>query len=120
MKPSGGIYVATEQRIRVSSDRVRVPDLVVVRQGPQPEVLTLPPLLVVEILSPLDSYSDTQRRAEDYRRMGVETVWVIDPETRSGRMCVGERWIGAERMEVPETAIYVHLAEIFEGIGDLL
>jgi len=29
------------------------------------------PLLVIEILSPDDTYSDTQERAQDYRAMGV-------------------------------------------------
>src|ERR1700722_5660579 len=51
---------STEQRVQVSATRVRVPDLVVVRPEPQPDVLTAPPLLVVEILSPDDTYSDTE------------------------------------------------------------
>ena len=59
----------------------RACDLVVLTAGPQPDVLTDPPLLVIEILSPDDSYSDTQERAQDYRAMGVEVVWIIDPKT---------------------------------------
>ena len=51
---------STEQRLQVSPTRVRVPDLVVLRPGPQPEILIQPPLLVIEILSPDDSYSDLQ------------------------------------------------------------
>ena len=82
-----GITSSTEQRVRVSESRVRVPDVVVLTAGAQPDVLSDPPLLVIEILSPDDSYSDTQERAQDYRAMGVETVWIIDPKTRSGRMC---------------------------------
>lgn len=54
-----------------------------------PDVLTDPPLLILEILSPDDSYSDTQERAQDHREIGVETVWIIDPKTRSSRMCSG-------------------------------
>ena len=50
-----GIVGSTEQRIQVARDRVRVPDLVVLTAGPQPDVLTEPPLLVIEILSPEDS-----------------------------------------------------------------
>lgn len=104
---------STEQRVQVSATRVRVPDLVVVRPEPQPDVLTAPPLLVVEILSPDDSYSDTEERARDYRAMGVETVWIIDPKTRSGRMCVGTDWVGARRLEVAGTAIFVDLDALF-------
>jgi Uma2 family endonuclease len=108
-----GILGGVAQRVRVSPTRVRVPDLVVVRPGPQPDVLIAPPLLVVEILSPDDSYSDTEERARDYWAMGVETVWIIDPKTRSGRMCSGADWVGARRLEVAGTALFVDLDALF-------
>src|ERR1017187_1685355 len=108
-----GITGSTEQRVRVSASRVRVPALVVLTAGAQPEVLTDPPLLVIEILSPDDTYSDTQERAQDYREMGVETVWIIDPKTRTGRMCSGAEWVEASRLEVKGTPLYVNLSEIF-------
>lgn len=111
-----GIVGSTEQRVRVSKSRVRVPDLVVLRAGAQPDVLTDPPLLVIEILSPDDSYSDTQERAQDYRAMGVETVWIIDPKTRSGRMCSGAEWVESSRLEVKGTQLYVDLPEIFSQL----
>jgi Uma2 family endonuclease len=111
-----GIVGSTEQRVRVSESRVRVPDLVVLSAGPQPEVLTEPPLLVIEILSPDDSYSDTQERAQDYRAMGVETVWIIDPKTRTGRMCSGTDWVEASRLEVKRSPLYVDLPEIFSQL----
>jgi Uma2 family endonuclease len=111
-----GIVGSTEQRVQVASDRVRVPDLVVLKAGPQPDVLTEPPLLVIEILSPEDSYSDTQERAQDYRKMGVETVWIVDPKTRTGRMCRGKEWIEASRLEVKRTPLFVDLPEIFRQV----
>jgi Uma2 family endonuclease len=111
-----GITSSTEQRVLVSESRVRVPDVVVLTAGAQPDVLTEPPLLVIEILSPDDSYSDTQERALDYRTMGVETVWIIDPKTRSGRMCSGTEWVEASRLEVKSTPLYVNLPEIFSQI----
>jgi len=111
-----GIVGSTEQRIQVARDRVRVPDLVVLTAGPQPDVLTEPPLLVIEILSPEDSYSDTQERAQDYRAMGVETVWIVDPKTRTGRMCRGTEWTEASRLEVKGTPLFVDLPEIFRQV----
>jgi Uma2 family endonuclease len=108
-----GITGSTEQRVQASEKRARVPDLVVLTAGIQPEVLADPPLLVIEILSPEDSYSDTQERAQDYREMGVETVWIIDPKTRSGRMCRGAEWVESSRLEVKGTPLYVNLPEIF-------
>jgi Uma2 family endonuclease len=111
-----GVMVSTGQRMRVSASRIRVPDLVIVAAGPQPDVLSEPPLLVIEILSPDDSYSDTQERAGDYRAMGVETVWIIDPKTRSGRVCSRTEWTEARRLEVAGTAVYVELEEVFDRI----
>jgi Uma2 family endonuclease len=111
-----GIIVITEQRIQVLPSRVRIPDLTVVVAGPQPDVLTHPPLLIIEILSPDDTYSDTQERAQDYRDMGVQTVWIIDPKTRTGRMCSGAEWTEARRLEVSGTPLYVELDSIFSQI----
>jgi Uma2 family endonuclease len=85
-----GVQVVTEQRVQVSATRVRIPDVALLPLGAQPDVIVDPPLLVIEILSPEDSYSDTQERAQDYRAMGVETVWIIDPKTRTGA-CVPVR-----------------------------
>ena len=107
---------STEQRVQVSPTRVRVPDLVVLRPGPQPDILTQPPLPVIEILSPDDRYSDLQERCEDYRQMGVETVWIVDPKTRSGRMCSAAERVAAERLEVSGTPVYVHLDQLFSQI----
>jgi Uma2 family endonuclease len=107
---------STEQRMQVSPTRIRVPDLVLLRPGPQPDVLNAPPLLIIEILSPDDSYSSLQERCQDYLAMGVETVWIIDPNTRSGRMCVDTDWIAAERLEVSGTPIHVHLNLLFAQI----
>jgi Uma2 family endonuclease len=112
-----GIVGSTEQRVQVSESRVRVPDLVVLTAGAQHDVLTDPPLLVIEILSPDDTYSDTQERAQDYRAMGVGTVWIIDPKTRTGRTCSGAEWIESSRLEVKGTPLYVNLAEIFSQLS---
>jgi Uma2 family endonuclease len=111
---------STEQRLRVSATRIRIPDLVVLRPGPQPEVLTAPPLLVVEILSPDDTYSDLQERCEDYRAMGVNTVWIIDPKTRTGRMASSVDWLAADRLEVPGTPIHIELKELFGRLAESL
>jgi Uma2 family endonuclease len=102
-----GAQVVTEQRVRVSATRVRVPDVALLPLSAQPDVVVEPPLLVIEILSPEDTYSDTQERTRDYREMGVETVWIIDPKTRTGRMCSGAEWVESSRLEVKGTPLYV-------------
>jgi Uma2 family endonuclease len=106
----------TEQRMQVSRTRVRIADLSVMRPGVLPDILVDPPLLVIEILSPDDTYSDLQERCQDYRTMGVETIWIIDPKTRTGRMCLGLQWLEAARLEVPGTPIHVILEDLFRQL----
>lgn len=50
-----GVLVGTEWRTRVSATRVRIPDVVLVKDEEQPDGLTDPPALIVEILSPDDT-----------------------------------------------------------------
>jgi Uma2 family endonuclease len=111
-----GAQVVTEQRVRVSPTRVRIPDVALLTFGAQPDVIVDPPLLVIEILSPDDSYSDTEERARDYRAMGVKTVWIINPKMRTGRMCVGKEWVEAARLEVKGTPLYLNLTDIFSQL----
>ena len=111
-----GVQVVTEQRVQVSPTRVRIPDVALLTLGSQPDVIVEPPLLVIEILSADDTYSDTQERAQDYRAMGVETVWIIDPKTRTGRMCSGAEWVEASRLAVKGTPLFVDLPEIFSQV----
>lgn len=108
-----GVQAGTESRMRVSPRRIRIPDVVLVPTGPQPEVFVDPPVLVVEVLSPDDSYSDTQERAQDYLEMGVKAVWLIDPKSRSGRMCLENAWVLASRLTVPDSPIYCELETLF-------
>lgn len=72
----------TEQRLRVASNKFRVPDVVVVALdydgGP---VIVDSPLLCIEILSPDDRMTDLLERADEYVSMGVPAVWIIDPKT---------------------------------------
>jgi Uma2 family endonuclease len=111
-----GAQVVTEQRVQVSKTRVRIPDVALLPLGAQPDVIADPPLLVIEILSPDDTYSDTQERARDYQAMGVETIWIIDPKTRSGRMCTGKEWVEASRLEVRSTPLYLSLTDLFSQL----
>jgi Uma2 family endonuclease len=54
-----------------------------------------------------------QERCEDYQGMGVEIIWIIDPKTRSGRMCLGDDWIAAPALEVPGMPISLDLVDLF-------
>ena len=79
---STGLAVFTELRIRVSATRYRIPDVCATLGDPDEEVLTKPPFLCVEILSPEDRMSRIEMRIQDYLTMGVAFVWVLDPLTK--------------------------------------
>lgn len=77
------LRVLDEMRVRVSAARVRIADLCLMSRSQSVEqVLTKPPLAVIEILSPEDRIGRYNERLADYRRMGIPNVWVIDPANR--------------------------------------
>jgi len=49
MSVNGELWSLPEQRVRLRISRVRIPDVVVLLAGSQPDVLTEPPLLVIEV-----------------------------------------------------------------------
>ncbi|HLK19499.1 MAG TPA: Uma2 family endonuclease [Bryobacteraceae bacterium] len=110
-----GIRVVPELRVRVSPTRFRIPDVCVVLGEPDEQVLTKPPFLCIEILSPEDRMSRIQERIDDYLRMGVRYVWILDPALRRAYAAtspLGLREIkDALTTENPE--IEVPLTEIF-------
>jgi len=74
--------VLTEQRVRVigTKHRYRIPDVCVMALPYHSEpVLTTPPHLVVEILSPDDETADVLAKVADYLRFGVAHIWIADP-----------------------------------------
>jgi Uma2 family endonuclease len=78
-----GTFAIQEQRVQVRPTRYRVPDVCAILGGrPDEEILTKPPFLCVEILSPEDRPSRMQERIHDYLEFGVRWVWLIDPQAR--------------------------------------
>ena len=107
------VDVAVEARMRVSPARVRLPDVVVDYAGDWPDTLIEPPLIVIEILSPNDSYIHTQTLAEDYLAMGVANIWLLDPKAQSARVYENGAWVERVRLEVLKTPIYLDTEKLF-------
>ena len=79
------IDVLTEYRTRTSKTRVRLPDVCVVWQGVGDQrVRVTAPLLCIEILSPEDRPGRVMKRLDDFVAMGVENLWILDPERQVG------------------------------------
>jgi Uma2 family endonuclease len=84
---SKGKQALPEQRVRMSSSRVRIPDVCVIDLDDEDEVQQVPPALWIEILSPEDRFGRVQRKLAEVLDFGVPTIWVIDPYDR-------QAWIG--------------------------
>jgi Uma2 family endonuclease len=111
-----GIEVFPEQRIRVSADRYRIPDVCIVLGHTEEEVFTQPPFLCIEILSPEDRIARVWERIRDYFEMGVSNVWVIDPETRTAHIATpaGDLLRATDTLRTENPVLEVPLSEIFE------
>jgi Uma2 family endonuclease len=77
-----GLTVLVEQRVQVKPNRFRVPDVIVLTGKPTGRIITTPPFLCIEILSPSDRMAEMQERIDDYLAFGVRYVWLINPATR--------------------------------------
>ena len=110
-----------EQRVQVTRDRFRIPDVCVIRRGAEQQVITRPPVLCIEVISKDDTASGLEERVQDYLRFGVPTVWVIDPRTRLAfiytpdgiRHDVSDGVLRADNPGYPQ--IEIALASLFEA-----
>jgi Uma2 family endonuclease len=92
------------------------PDLTVLRaDAPDEQIITHPPLIVIEILSPGDSLLGMREKIEDYLAFAIPNIWVVDPSDRMGYVCRSGRfreWQPASELTVPGTAIALDLAQL--------
>ncbi len=76
-----GVYTSRQP------DTVRAMDVAFVSRRRLPVLergfLRVAPELVVEVVSPTDRWSDVQTKVEEYLAIGVDVVWVVEPERRS-------------------------------------
>ncbi len=74
-----------EQRVQVRATKFRVPDVCLLASGaPRQKIVTTPPELCIEILSPEDTLTKTLERIKEFFAMGVPVCWIIDPISRQG------------------------------------
>ena len=106
-----------EQKTRLTSGNVRLPDVSVWRRDvPVKPVFDQPQLIVVEVLSPEDRQSRVQEKIEDYRGFQVHNIWVVDPIKRIAWDCSDANWTRKERFEVAGSPIYLDLRDLFKEL----
>jgi Uma2 family endonuclease len=87
------LYAPCDILIRRDPLRTRQPDLFIFLQGrsdvenvedllDQP-VITLPPDIAIEILSPNETRRMRNDKVEDYRRIGVKECWIVSPQAQT-------------------------------------
>lgn len=116
------ILAGTEIRVRVSANRVRIPDVCVLRRSdPTDPVVLVAPLICIEVLSPDDTLRSQRDRVEDYLAMGVEHVWLIDPVTREAwtATLTGYDALQTGEFTVPGTHIRISLTEVFAELDEM-
>lgn len=76
--PGAIVAVAVGWRLRPDRDNVRIPDVCVLGHEPESELVTVPPLVVIEVLSS-NRTDDLVRKSTDYLDAGAGQYWIIDP-----------------------------------------
>ncbi len=115
-----GLLSYPELRTQVSSTNFRVPDVLVVREtDPFEQIVTIPPVLCIEILSPDDRMSEMHEKIDDYLSMGVKAVWVVDPRRRTAMFADEHGTRTADVLEVPGTDIQLAVADAFVELDKL-
>lgn len=110
-----GVLVVPEQRVQVKPDRFRIPDVCLIRREDREQIITRPPLLCIEILSPEDTHSRLVTRLDDYLAMGVPECWVVDPKVRRGYTYTAVGLLVAQDaiLRLAGTTLEVNLTDLF-------
>ncbi len=111
-----GLAAIPEWRFQIAPTRFRVPDVVVTLGRPREQILTQPPMLCVEILSPEDRAARVNARIREYLEFGVPAVWLIDPERKT--LTIYRRTsfeeVAGPSVRVDGSDVDIPLAEIFD------
>jgi Uma2 family endonuclease len=91
MRKQLGLRVVTEIRIQIHPRRYRVADIAVwTTDDIGTGIPTVPPFLVVEVLSPEDRMVRVLPKIQEYLSIGVQWVWIVDPQEQSA-LCYSQK-----------------------------
>ena|SRR5579859_1977564 len=106
-----------EIRVQITPNNYRIADVAIVSaDAPRERVLVTPPQIVIEILSPEDRVQRYQERLDDYRKIGVPHIWVIDPLLGTGFDCSNGSWVRTSYFKMESSGIYLSIPELHLSI----
>jgi Uma2 family endonuclease len=114
-----GVYGLTEQRVQINPRRFLVPDVCVLRVvDPADDIISHPPLIAIEIMSPEDTIRHAAKKAVEYIEFGIEQVWIIAPKARVAYRgaSTGLDRVADGELIVPGTPILVQISDLFEKL----
>jgi Uma2 family endonuclease len=110
--PRGGSVAVSDARFGVTPRRGRKPDVSVYFQGRRPPahgLITVPPDVMVEVVSPRpkDARRDRVEKMNEYAAFGVRYFWLVDPPLRT-----------LEIFELGADGRYARAVGVTEGVVD--
>jgi Uma2 family endonuclease len=90
------LRVIAEIRIQISPTRYRVADVAIWRNDNIGTAIpTVAPFLVIEVLSPEDRMVRMLPKIQEYLALGVEWIWIVDPQEQSALLYSRQNPAGA-------------------------
>lgn len=107
------LFGAILVRVRIDDVTVRVPDLCFFSARPTENVPSVPPLVVIEVLSPDDRMVHTLDKLCDYARFGVAHIWLIETEKRALHIYSRGQLTMVNAFAIPDLAVSIPASAIF-------
>ncbi|MBI4902965.1 MAG: Uma2 family endonuclease [Acidobacteria bacterium] len=102
-----------ELRIRIMPEHFRIADIAAFDREPFEDVPEVPPLIVVEVLSPDDIHAELMRRFADFESLGVPHIWLVDPIAKRFAIYHDESLTATTQFSVPAHGVLIRLTDIF-------
>ena len=105
--------------MRIAQRKFRIPDICALRtEAAAEDILSLPPLIAIEILSPEDTIRRVTKKAAEYIEFGIEHAWIIDLQARVAyrRTTTTLERVPSGELAVSGTPIVIRIAELFEKL----
>jgi Uma2 family endonuclease len=113
--------VIVETRVQTTPTRFRIPDICILRSSdPHDPIIRFAPYICIEVLSKDDTLAEIKTRTDEYRAMGVEHTWIVDPWLRIGYIAStrGFEHPADGTFTIPGTLIRLVLADLFAELDE--